>query len=160
MSDTISRKIYVRPDNTAVITCPHCNRQKTVPVGSYMGSKSRVKIKCGCKNVFTVNLEFRKKNRKETNLRGKFTNHSKKDFRGDIVVKNLSLGGLEFVSMDVDKFEIDDEITVSFKLDNEERTTIKKEVIVKDLRDNTVGCEFQKSSEFAPDKELGFYIMS
>ena len=61
MSDTISRKIYVRPDNTAVITCPHCNRQKTVPVGSYMGSKSRVKIKCGCKNVFTVNLEFRKK---------------------------------------------------------------------------------------------------
>ena len=160
MSDTISRKIYVRPDNTAVITCPHCNRQKTVPVGSYKGSKSRVKIKCGCKNVFTVNLEFRKKNRKETNLRGKFTNHSKKDFRGDIVVKNLSLGGLEFVSMDVDKFEIDDEIAVSFKLDNEERTTIKKEVIVKDVRDNTVGCEFQKSSEFAPDKELGFYIMS
>ena len=75
-------------------------------------------------------------------------------------MKNLSLGGLEFVSMDVDKFEIDDEIAVSFKLDNEERTTIKKEVIVKDVRDNTVGCEFQKSSEFAPDKELGFYIMS
>ena len=118
------------------------------------------KIKCGCKNVFTVDLEFRKNTRKETNLHGKFTNHSKKDFRGDIVVKNLSINGLEFVSMDIDKFQIDDEITVSFKLDNEEKTTIKKEVTVKDIRDNTVGCKFQKTSEFAPDKELGFYIMS
>jgi len=160
MSDTISRKVYVRPDNTAVITCPHCNRQKTVPVGSYKGSKSHIKIKCGCKKVFTVDLEFRGKNRKETNLHGKFTNHSQKDIRGDIVVKSLSIDGLEFVSMDIDKFEIDDEISVSFKLDNEERTTIKKEIIVKDIRDNAVGCEFKKSSEFAPDKELGFYIMS
>jgi len=160
MSDTISHKIYVRPDNTAVISCPHCSRQKTVPVGSYKGNKSRIKIKCGCKNVFTVDLEFRKKNRKETNLHGKFTNHSQKDFRGDIVVKNISMGGLEFVSMDIDRFEIDDEITVSFKLDNADKTTIKKEVIVRDIRNNTVGCEFEKSSQYAPDSELGFYIMS
>ena len=54
--------------------------------------------------------------------------NEKNMFIRNIVVKNLSINGLEFVSMDVDKFEIDDEITVSFKLDNEERTTIKKTV--------------------------------
>lgn len=160
MSDTNTIKTYVRPDGTAVISCPHCGRQKTVPVASYKGSKSRIKIKCGCKNVFPVNLEFREKNRKKTNLHGKFTNHTQKDFRGDIVVKCLSLNGLEFVTMDIDRFEIDDAVTVSFKLDNTDRTTIKKEVTVRDIRDNTIGCEFAKSSEYAPDRELGFYLMS
>ena len=37
MSDANSRKIYVSSDDTAVISCPHCGRQKTVPVGSYKG---------------------------------------------------------------------------------------------------------------------------
>ncbi len=77
MSDANSRKIYVSCDDTAVISCPHCDHQKTVPVGSYKG-KTRVKIKCGCKNVLDVNLEFRRNVRKKTNLSGKFTNHSQK----------------------------------------------------------------------------------
>ena len=160
MSDAKTVKIYVRPDDTAVISCPHCSRQKTAPVGSYKGSKSQIKIKCGCKNVFTVDLEFRKKIRKETNLRGKFTNHSQKNSRGDIIVKNLSMGGLEFSTMDIDKFKIGDEVTVSFILDNEDKTTIKKELIVRDIRENTIGCEFEKSTQYAPDGSLGFYIMS
>ncbi len=160
MSDAKTAKIYVRPDDTAVISCPHCGRQKTVPVSSYKGSKSRVKIKCGCKNVFTVDLEFRKKVRKKTNLPGKFTNHSQKNSRGDIIVTNLSMDVLEFATMDIDKFKNGDEISVSFKLDNADRTTIKKEVIVRNIRENTVGCEFEKSSQYAPDGSLGYYIMS
>ena len=160
MSDANSRKIYVSCDDTAVISCPHCGCQKKVPVGSYKGKKSRVKIKCGCKNVFTVTLEFRKKVRKKTNLSGKFTNHSQKNIRGDIVVKNLSMNGLNFVSMDIDKFMNGDEITVSFKLDNGDRATIKKDVIVRDIHENSVGCEFEKSCDYAPDGPLGFYVMS
>jgi len=160
MSDANSRKIYVNSDDTAVISCPHCGCQKTVPVGSYKGSKARIKIKCGCKNIFTGNLEFRRKVRKKTHLYGKFTNHSQKNIRGDIVVKNLSMSGLNFVSMDIDKFMNGDEITISFKLDNADRATIKKDVIVRDIHENSVGCEFEKSSEYAPDGPLGFYVIS
>ena len=159
MSDANSHKIYVSPDDTAVISCPHCGRQKTVPVGSYKG-KARVKIKCGCKNVFAVNLEFRRNVRKKTNLLGKFTNHSQKNIRGDIAVQNLSMGGLNFVSMDIDKFMNGDEITVSFKLDNVDRTTIKKDAIVRFIHKNSAGCEFEKSGDYAPGGPLGFYVMS
>ena len=159
MSDANSRKIYVSPDDTAVISCPHCVRQKTVPVASYKG-KARVKIKCGCKNVFAVNLEFRRNVRKKTNLLGKFTNHSQKNIRGDIAVKNLSMGGLNFVSMDIDKFMNGDEITVSFKLDNADRAAIKKDAIVRFIHKNSAGCEFEKSGDYAPGGPLGFYIMS
>ena len=159
MSDENSRKIFVSSDDTAVISCPHCGRQKTVPVGSYKG-KARVKIKCGCKNVFAVNLEFRRNVRKKTSLSGKFTNHSQKNIRGDIVVKNLSMSGLNFVSMDIDKFMNGDETTVSFKLDNADRATIKKNVIVRFITENSVGCEFGESSDYAPGGPLGFYVMS
>ena len=153
-------KTYVRPDNTAVINCPHCGTQKSVPVGSYKGSKSSLKIKCGCKNIFTVNLEFRKKVRKRTNLRGTYSNHSQRGNRGTIVIKNISVSGLEFSSMDAHNIKVGNELTVKFSLDDEQRSEIIKDVIVRDVRKNSVGCEFEKSGEFAFDGPLGFYVMT
>jgi transcription elongation factor Elf1 len=160
MPDTGYGKVYVRPDGTAVITCPHCGRQKVVSVSSYKGSKRRIKIKCGCKNIFTANLEFRKKIRKKTKLLGKYTNFSQKNRRGDIVVKNLSLDGLEFSTIDIDKFKVGDDVEVAFKLDNEDRTTIRREVVVRDIRTCAVGCDFKVSSEYVHgDGALGYYVM-
>ena len=153
-------KTFVRPDGSAVINCPHCGRQKTVSVDSYKGSKSSLKIKCSCKNIFTVNLEFRKRVRKRTSLRGTYINHSQQNKRGSLVVKNISVSGLEFSTLDTHNFAVDDELTVAFNLDNEQRSEIVKEVTVKDIRQNSVGCEFERSGEFAFDGPLGFYIMS
>ena len=160
MSEINTAKVHVRPDDTALLTCPHCSRQKIAPVCSFKGCKSRIKIKCGCKNVFTVDLEFRRYIRKKTNLLGKFTNHSQKNIRGDIIVKNLSLGGLAFATIDIDKFENGDEVEVSFKLDDQDRTTIRKEAIIRNIQKNIVGCEFEKLSQYAPNRALGYYIMS
>ena len=145
MPDSNIVKVYVRPDDTALIVCPHCSRKKLMPVGSYKGIKSRFKIKCGCNNVFVAMLDFRKKFRKKTNLHGKFTNHSRKNIKGDIVIKNLSMDGLGFTTEDINKLQKGDEITVAFELDNTRRTTIQKEVIVRDIQKKTVGCEFKKS---------------
>lgn len=153
-------KVYVRPDDTAVINCPHCGRHKTVPVDSYKGCKNCLKIKCSCQNLFTVNLEFRKRIRKRTNLRGTYTNNSQKNSRGNLVVRNISVNGLEFSSVDVHSFKVDDELTVNFTLDDEQRSEISKEVIVRDIRKSTVGCEFERSGDLAFDGPLGFYIMS
>ena len=159
MPDGNNVKVYVRPDETAVITCPHCGRQKIVPVGSYKGSKSHVKIRCGCKNVFSVDLEFRKKIRRKTILLGKYKNYSRKNRRGDIVVKNLSMDGLEFSTIDMDKFAVDDDVEITFKLDNEDKTAIRKEVVVRDIRKNTIGCEFKTAGEYAQDAAFGYYVM-
>lgn len=154
------KKTYVRPDNTAVITCPHCGRQKSVPVESYKGKKIHLKIKCGCQNTFSVNLEFRKRIRKRTNLRGTYINHSQKGHRGTLVIKNISVSGLEFSSIDVHRFQVDDELTIEFTLDDDHRSQISKDVTVRDVRKNSVGCEFERSGEYAFDGPLGFYIMS
>lgn len=153
-------KSYVRPDMSAVLTCPHCGRQKAVPVEPFKGKKHKLKVKCACKNVFIMEIEFRKKVRKRVNLRGTYINHSQKNRSGHLTIQNVSLSGLGFTSLDIKDFELGDELTVEFNLDDEQRTSITKDVIVKDIRKHTVGCEYERGGEFAYDGPLGFYIMS
>ena len=156
-----STEVFVKPGHSAIVSCPYCHCRKEIPVAKFKGKKCSLKIKCSCAEVYIANLEFRKKPRKKTNLRGSFTNHSQKKFSGDLVVKNLSLGGLEFVTTAIDRFRNGDELTVVFNLDNAEKTTIKKEVTVCSVRKRaaSVGCEFIKSSDISLDKDLGIYLM-
>jgi PilZ domain len=159
MSNIKAHKIFVRSDDTAVITCCNCRRQKILPVSTYKGKKSQVTVKCGCKNVFTVEFEFRNKFRKTTNLDGKFINHSRK-ISGDINVKNLSLDGVGFTTKDIAKLKIGDKIEVSFQLDNSDKAIINKDAVVKNIRNNIIGCEFVKSSQSTFESSLGFYLLS
>ena len=153
-------KTYVRPDNTAVLTCPHCGRQKEIPVESFKGKKHAIKVKCACTNIFTAEIEFRKKKRKRVNLRGTYVNHSQKNRQGLLTIQNISLGGLAFSSLDINDFKIGDELTIDFQLDDEQRTSVTKGAIVKEIRTQTIGCEFERGGDFAYDGPLGFYIMS
>ena len=152
-------KSYVRPNKTAVVSCPHCKLQKEIKVDKFTGSKSRLKIKCACNNVFKVQLEYRKRYRKKTNLSGKYVNHSKHNSSGRLYVRNVSVSGLEFTTMDIHSFEVDDELTVTFNLDDEQRTEIIKDVTVRGVRKNSIGCEFERGGDLAFDGPLGFYIM-
>jgi phage terminase large subunit GpA-like protein len=160
MSEVKKIKSYVRPDNTVVISCPHCGRQKSVPVESFKDRKTTIKVKCACTNIFALDIEFRKKIRKRVHLRGTYINHSQKNRHGNLIVQDVSLGGLAFSSIDIHDFKTNDELTIEFQLDDEHRTTITKAAFVKDIRKRTIGCEFERGGEFAYDGPLGFYIMS
>lgn len=159
MTKDTGTPIYVRPDNTAVITCPHCNLQKTIKAESFRGRKYKFKAKCNCNNVFTVTLEFRKRKRKRTNLRGTCVNHSQDDSSGNIIVKNLSVSGLEFTSYDHQNFSVNDELTVSFNLDDDYQTEINREVVIREIRSSSIGCEFVGSGELDFEGPLGYYVM-
>jgi hypothetical protein len=159
MAESNLVKSYVRPDNTAVINCPKCKRQKEVKVDKFKGSKSRIKIKCACKHVFVVQVEYRKRHRKRTNLSGTYVNHSRQNSSGRLYVRNVSVSGLEFTTLDIQNFNLEDELTIKFTLDDEQRTEITKDVTVRDVRKNAIGCEFDRGGDFAFDGPLGFYIM-
>jgi hypothetical protein len=152
-------KTYVRPDGTAVLTCPYCGRQKTIAAEPFMGQKHKLKVKCACKQTFKVFLEFRKKVRKKTFLKGTYINHSQKGSRSDIVILDISVAGLTFSSLDEPGFKIGDELSVEFKLDDELRTDIKRDVIVRYVRQRLVGCEFEIYGGVF-DGPLGNYVMS
>ena len=153
------KKIRVRPDNTVVLTCTNCGFQKEAQAESFKDYKHAVRIKCSCQKTFMVFLEYRNRVRKKTNLRGTYINNTQ-NTNGNIIIRNLSINGLEFTSYDAHDFKVEDELTVTFNLDDEHMTEIRKDVIVKDVRRNSIGCEFERSGDFAFDGPLGFYVMS
>ena len=160
MPESKVSKTYVRSDNSAVLICPHCGRQKAIQMASFRSRKHKLKVKCGCNKIFTVNLEFRKRVRKKIHLRGTYINHLQKDSSGDLFIQNISVGGLEFTSSNVQKFKVGDELTIKFNLDDEQQSEISKDVIVREIRQRSVGCEFEASGESAFDESLGYYVMS
>jgi len=147
MSDPIFFKTYVRQDNTAVLTCPHCGRQKTILAESFKGYKHKLKVKCSCKNGFTAFLEFRNTVRKKTYLKGTYINHSRENRSGDLTTRDISVTGIAFSSLDIKHFKVGDELSIELTLDDGQQTEIKKKVIVKRIRKLVVGCEFEGTDE-------------
>ena len=150
-------KTYVRPDNTAVLTCPHCKYQKVILANKFKGHNHKIKVKCLCQNVFMVVIEFRKRVRKKTFLRGTYINHSQKDSGGYLVIENISVTGVAISNVDVNKFKVGDELSLEFALDDEYGTEIKKEAIVRSVRQSNIGCDFEKPEDDFGSK-LGYYI--
>ena len=153
---------YVRDDGTTVLKCPFCSHARTVSLTSLRDKKRVIRVKCSCQKSYSVNLELRKIYRKSTSLRGKYINHSQQDDRnirisGKIIVKDVSMGGIGFETVGKCTIEKDDELEVTFTLDDKHSSVIKKWVEVKIVRNRYVGCEFSSSNEY--DKALGFYLL-
>jgi len=151
-----SQKIYVRPDNTVVLTCPYCSLQREVNVALFRGKKD---LNIMCCNRFKVIIEFRKRVRKKTQLEGTYINHSQKDHEDNLTVQVLSISGLAFTCSDSHLFNMKDELTIEFILNDEHETVITKEAIVRNMRESSVGCEFTSGDELVFTGPLGYYVM-
>ena len=91
------RKVTVKEDDVASISCPSCQKTKKIPVGHYKETgKRQLKVKCCCDNVFDISLEYRRHYRKQTKLLGKSINFSSDREQQDIIIENISAGGIGF----------------------------------------------------------------
>ena len=54
---------------------------------------------------------------------------------------------------------MDDELTVTFNLDDDHLTEISREVVIRDIRSSSIGCEFVGSGELDFEGPLGHYVM-
>jgi len=151
------QKAFVREDGTTVLKCPHCRHARTVSVAKLKEKKKILKIKCSCQKSYSVSLEQRKIYRKNTELNGRFVNLSLDNDRGSMVVNDISMGGLGFTVTGRNRVETDHDLEVTFTLDDSHSSVISKQVIVRIVRKNFVGCEFRHAHEY--DKALGFYLM-
>ena len=150
------KKVFVRPDNIVVLNCPHCGHQREVHVSLFKG-KRILSIRC-CKS-FKVQVESRKTIRKQTRLIGTYKHSAQKNGKSKIVIHDLSLHGVSFSCLDF-PYNPGDEVTVEFALEDEHQTLIKKEAIVRNIRENVVGCEFIiNETSTIYDAPLGYYVV-
>jgi len=154
---TAPQKAFVREDGTTVVKCPSCGHARTVSVQRFKEKKKVIKVKCSCRESYTVSLELRKMYRRSTNLKGSYINTSLNNEIGMMIVKDVSMGGIGFEAIGGNRIEKEHELDVTFTLDDTHSSVIKKQVVVRIVNGNYVGCEFIHSLEY--NKALGFYLL-
>jgi len=176
------KKIYISSENTATLICPQCEKAKIIDVTRYMNRKGPVKIKftfkcrqcfCGTEHALDCNgteckqghtivalLERRRHFRKEVNLGGKIRNA--RGMEAPVNVIDLSKKGLLFKLIRPEVYELGEVLTVSFELDDPQRSQIKKDVVIrKIIPPDLMGVEFTSAESLIShsDKAIGFYLM-
>jgi len=163
-----TQDINVRKDKRVTLSCPDCLLVREISVDKYMGHKHFMTVNCLCGTTYGINLDFRKHYRKDISIGGYYSD-ADADAGGAGVgnvptvpincrIKNISMGGLGFTALNRVRVQLGDMLSVKFALDKEPPEIVEKEVIVRTIQDNYIGCEFtQESMNY--DKTLGFYLM-
>ncbi len=150
-------RCFVKPDDTTTIICPDCNEPKTILVAAYKHKKHSIKVRCRCKEIFTIQLDFRNVYRKPTNLPGIYTNLSSPDKESfPVVITNASQGGLGFVAPHPEYIKKGQILSMEFQLSDKKKTKLTKTVVVQNVRKDHVGCKFEGNQAF--EKALGFFL--
>jgi hypothetical protein len=128
-------------------------------VEKYKGLKHNLTTRCSaCQERFEVALNFRQHFRKSVKLAGEAVNLSTKSAkRQPITIVDLSMIGLRFKNIVPNDFQKNQQLQISFTLDNKKALQIKKEVRVVEITGDRYGCEFMNLDY---EKELGFYLFS
>jgi hypothetical protein len=146
---------YVDDSNQATIICTACGFTKKIDATKFRNTQKRVKAKCKCNETFPLTIEFRKHYRKKVKLSGEYI-IQKNGKKGEIIIRDLSMGGIQFETLILHQISIDDTLEVKFKLDNSLKSEICKIVKVKWVRDLIIGAQYIDTNLYK--KELGFYL--
>ena len=153
--DTI--EAFVRNDLTTTLVCPRCRRAKTISVAKYLHIKHTIRVRCTCNTIYNVHLNFRRNFRKQVRLTGTYqTVHQKPASRGAIIINDLSRDGLSFTVSGSNRLEVGHVVLLQFDLDDREKTSLRKQAVVRSVNDKVVGCEFIQDRPL--EKALAFYL--
>ena len=151
-------KALVKEGDVGIITCPYCRRVKKMSVAQYREKgKRKLLIKCSCDKVFCLCLEYRKHPRKPVELLGRSVNLSLHRETQDIIIRNISLGGVGFSPPAQHRTRKDARLQVSFALKDCKNTFLDTDVIVRAASRDYVSCEFNNPEAYRPS--LGFFLL-
>lgn len=154
-----ARKVLVKENDIAIITCPFCRKSKKLLVTQYKEKHKRdLRIKCTCDNIFSLCLEYRKHPRKSVRLLGKSVSLPNHRDPQDIIIKNISLGGIGFCPFKSHRIKKNDRLRVLFELNDACCSLIKTETTVRSAGRDYIGCEFGDMNSFKT--ALGFYLLA
>jgi hypothetical protein len=154
----MSEIAYITEQDSATFVCPDCRKAKMADIAKFklLERHIRFKCKCICGHIYSTTLERRKNFRKEVTLKGRYEYNMQKE-RGTLTVGNISMGGIKFKLGVNGSFNVNDKIWVEFRLDDNQRSPIRREVIVKWIKGLMVGAQFVSTDQY---DGLGFYLLS
>lgn len=162
------QNVNVHKGKHVTISCPDCLMVREITVDKHMGRNHILTATCPCGTTYGVNLNFRKFYRKNVSIGAYYA--SKGDDIGwadagnvptvpiNCRIKNISMGGIGFTALDRVRVKLGDTLKVKFTLDKVPPEIVEKEVVVRTIQDNYIGCVFAQESGYS-DRTLGFYLM-
>lgn len=157
--------------NSAAIVCPGCHKTTEISAAS-LGAKHHLKVRCACRNVFLVEIEFRDKSRQRVdfpgfyeiikNPAGRGNNQPSSTWQNDRLTKtppnclviDLSKNGVGFITLDEQEVKIGDFINLHFRLNDNLGSRINSPGLVKHINDNFIGCRILQANA-----ALGFFLL-
>jgi len=150
-------KAYVQDDNCITIKCPACSQPACIKVESLQNKRKTFKVRCTCKAVFKVEVDYRRFYRKPTQIPGIYKPIKPPGREGsEILIINLSKEGIAFQVFTGHGIRKGDTLKVLFELDDRKRSFLKKRVKVLSINRYDIGCRFLDPDLF--EKALGFYL--
>jgi len=151
------KKIFVDDTNRARTTCPKCSFEISLVTANIKDTHKQLKGICRCGEPYHFTIEFRKRHRKNVMLPGEYVIQGKEK-RGDIIIRELSLSGIRFESLDPHNISKNDTLELKFNLNNPLRTEIRKSVKIVWVKNRLVGAQYLDRKLY--EKDLGFYLKS
>jgi hypothetical protein len=144
-------------DGTTAITCPVCSKQKRISVAKLKHKKHVLKVRCSCKTVFLVLLNYRNHYRKSVSLSGAYRTYRQYyKCKGLAQITNISISGLQYRVVGLNRLIPGSFIDLDFQLDDKHQSPIKKRALVRYSHKNVVGCEFLPKGDI--DRVLSSYL--
>ena len=144
--------IYADDTNQVSIICPKCKLEQNIDTTKFKDTQDKLKGKCKCGAPYEFKIEFRNRYRKDVNLPGKYIILGRGE-KEDIIIRELSLTGIQFESLKPHYILEDDTLEVTFKLDNHWRSEIRKLVKVVWIRDLIIGAHFIETKSYKNELE-------
>jgi hypothetical protein len=147
--------VFTGGTDTGTITCKQCGKTKTIDISQFKNIRKHVKVKCACGFIFDILFESRKYYRKKVWLKGKLLKSQSNNPIDEITITDVSMGGVRFLTnlKDINYGEV---YKIEFILDDEYRSYVKEEIVIKYIKNREIGAEFAESEKYNYD--LDFYL--
>lgn len=157
---TPNQKYYVNKNDTIIVRCLACKKTRSISVAGLRGKQHTLKVQCLCTNTFAVDIEFRRSYRKDVYIAGGYRKrHEQETEERSCVVQDLSVGGLGIRIEHDTSVQVEDELIVTFRLDERQKRRINTAVKVRHVDPNKkIGGEFIDQDDPARDEVLTFYL--
>ena len=147
--------VYPNSDGVVAFICPNCGYDRALTEDEKKKYKTFFGVDCKCGKKYECHVEYRKNYRKEVTLYGDYFQEESWT-SGEIQVKDISLGGVGFYTLEPHQLQLGDIIKVRFRLDDLKATTINRPVEVRFIKDKFIGAQFTEKQLY--EKDLGFYL--
>lgn len=156
--------LYTNLNESVTLVCEQCRCCTVLKAAAVHDLPQPLTIQCPCGATIGVTIGIRQFYRKKTRLLGRYVKEDpQRDHileQGRMIVEDISRTGLGLRTLCRHTILVNDVLSVTFTLDDKQKTEMQKSVRVRCIDGRFIGAEFVDHDAYTDtNRILGFYLM-